>query len=130
MKNKMRAVILMVALGGLGILPAWTQQQPEAKDAKTKCACCEHKASADMTDKKDATQHSGLVACCQEMKKQRTACCGIGRVQTDSSKDAKADCCGEGKMGCCKEAASCCTAKDAKMCQSKESCCARISRSK
>ena len=122
MKNKMTAVFLVVALASLGISPAWAQQQPGAKDANTKCACCEHTANADTTEKKDATQHSGSAAC-QEMKKQGTACCGTGEAKTGSNKDAKADCCKGGKMDCCKEAANCCAGKDAKMCQSKEGCC-------
>lgn len=124
MKNKMRAMILMVALGSLGISPARAQQQPGTKDGKTKCACCEHKTSADSTDKKEATQHSGSAACCKEMKNQGTACCGVGGAKADSGKDAKADCCKEGKMDGCKEAANCCAGEDAKMCQTQQSGCA------
>ena len=123
MKNKMRAMILMVALGSLGISAARTQQQPGTKDGKTKCACCGHKSSADASDKKEATQHSGSVACCREMKSQGTAC-GMGGAKADSGKDAKADCCQEGKMDGCKEAASGCAGDDARMCQTQQSGCA------
>jgi len=123
MKNKIRATILVLTLATFATSPARTQQQPAAKDAKAKCACCGHPAT-DKADKKDATQHSGSEGCCQDMEERGAACCGK-EAKTDSGKDAKAGCFKDGKMDCCKDEANYCAGKDAKMCQTKEGkgCC-------
>ncbi|HYL86395.1 MAG TPA: hypothetical protein VE263_19380 [Candidatus Angelobacter sp.] len=121
MKNKMRAMILVVALASFGTSPAWAQQ-PAAKDAKACNGCCGHH---DSTDKKDAMHPSGTGDCCQNMDKQGKACCDSKETKTVAGKEAKADCCKDAKADCCKDGKDCCSGQGAKLCQTKEGkgCC-------